>query len=109
MEEEQKSLKLTLSPTIKKRRANIALDIEKERFENEYSTCCSRSGKTDARLIRYASRFSISLILLSFSCVQIVRAGECDPLVAFYTSLITLIVGVWVKSPDNNIKTEKNN
>ena len=24
----------------------IINDIEKERFENEYSTCCSRSGKT---------------------------------------------------------------
>jgi hypothetical protein len=107
MEEDKslKSNKLTLSPTIKKRRANIALDIEKERFDNEYSSCCSRSGKTDARLIRYASRFSISLILLTFACVQITRAGDCDPLVPFYTSLITLVMGAWVKT--DNIKTEK--
>ena len=97
--------KKTTSPTIKRKRVALELDLEKQRFDNEYSSCCSKSGKTDARMIRYASRFSISIILLTFSCVQLMRAGDCDPLVPFYTSLVTLVMGAWVN--DNSKKSEK--
>jgi len=107
MQEEKQGIVQSLSPNVKKQKVALELDLEKQRFDNEYATCCSRSGKTDARLIRYASRFSISLILLTFSCVQLVRAGDCDPLVPFYTSLITLVMGAWVNGPDNSKKNEK--
>ena len=70
----------------------------KERYVNEYSTCCSRTGKTDARLIRYASRFSMSVLTMGFAAVQIARAGDCDPLVPFYCSLFTFVLGAWVKT-----------
>ena len=48
MEEKQT---LTYSPTIKRRK--VQLDLEKQRFDNEYDytvKClgCSKSGKTDA-------------------------------------------------------------
>ena len=99
--EEQKHLDpsgVTTSPSFKRRRANVALKIEEEKYENEYSTCCSRSGKTDARLIRYGSKFSLSVFTLGFACVQIARAGDCDPLVPFYSSLITFVLGTWLKT-----------
>jgi hypothetical protein len=70
----------------------------KTRYTNEYSTCCSRTGKTDARLIRYASRFSMSVLTMGFAAVQIARAGDCDPLVPFYCSLFTFVLGAWVKA-----------
>ena len=74
------------------------------RYENEYSTCCSRTGKTDARLIKYASKFAISLLMLAFASIQLVRSYECDALVPFYTSLITFILGAWVKVDTSKIK-----
>ena len=78
------------SPALEERRLEIQL-------ENEYSSCCSRSGTTDKRLIQYASRFSISVLSLVFAGVQLVRASECDGLIPFYSSLITFILGAWVK------------
>ena len=95
---EQTSLKsITSSPTFKRRKADVELKIEEERYENEYSTCCSKR-KTDARLLRYGSKFSLSVFTLGFACVQIVRASECDALVPFYTSLITFVLGTWLKT-----------
>jgi hypothetical protein len=76
--------------------AQHAIDPE-TRYENEYSTCCSRTGKTDARLISYASRFTISLLMLGFASIQLVRSHECDSLIPFYSSLITCVLGAWIK------------
>jgi hypothetical protein len=78
------------------------------RYENEYSTCCSRSGKTDARLIRYVSRFSLSIITLVFAGVQLVRAHDCDPLVPFWTSLITFVLGAWIKIDGQKAVSQNN-
>jgi len=92
-----KGSSLTSSPTFKRRRADVELKIEEEKYENTYATCCSKSG-TDARLIRYGSKFSLSVFTLGFACVQIARAGDCDPLVPFYSSLITFVLGTWLKT-----------
>ena len=102
--EEKKEL--TLTPTIKRRRIDLELQLEQRRYEDSYASCCAKSGKTDARLIRYASKTGISLLILGFSCAQLIRAGECDPLVPFYCSLITLVMGSYVKLEGNN-KSEK--
>jgi hypothetical protein len=73
-------------------------DIDaKTRYDDQFSTCCSRTGTTDARLIRYASRFTISLLMLAFASIQLIRSHECDSLVPFYTSLITFVLGAWIK------------
>lgn len=72
----------------------------KTRYENEYSTCCSRH-KTDARLLKFASRFTLSIITLGFATIQIVRASPCDSLLPFYTSLITFVLGVWVRTQES--------
>jgi hypothetical protein len=66
-------------------------------YDDHFSSCCSRSGTTDARLIRYASKFTISLLMLGFASIQLVRSHECDSLVPFYTSLITFVMGSWIK------------
>jgi hypothetical protein len=88
---------------------NTGVD-EQTRYDDQYNSCCSRTGTTDARLIRYASRFSISLVMLAFAAIQLVRSHECDSLVPFYTSLITFVLGAWIKvdthtSVKNNIET----
>ena len=101
---EEEEVKLTIpttSPTIKKRRAEFDLKLREEKYENEYTTCCSKTGKTDKRLIQYASKFSLSLIVIAFACVQLIRADPCDSLVPYYSSLITFILGAWIKTNDN--------
>lgn len=67
-------------------------------YTNEYSTCCSRTGKTDARLIRFASRFTMSILSMGFAAIQIYRAKECDGLLPFYCSMITFVLGAWVST-----------
>lgn len=89
------------SPSLERRRIEQELAIKHERYENEYSTCCTKSGKTDKRLILFTSKFGMSLLILGFAGYQIMGAGECDGLLPWYTSLITLIVSVWVKPTTN--------
>lgn len=92
------------SPSLERRRIEQELSIKHERYENEYSTCCTKSGKTDRRLILFTSKFGMSLLILGFAGYQIMGAGECDGLLPWYTSLITLIVSVWVKPTTNSQK-----
>ena len=98
-----KGSSLTTSPTFKRRRADVELKIEKEKYENEYSTCCSKSGTTDARLIRYGSKFSLSILMLVFCFYQIMTSGECSSLLPWYTSIVSMILSVWLKG-EGNIK-----
>ena len=99
--------RLTTSPTIKRKRVDLELQLEEKRYENEYSSCCASSGKTDARLIRYISKTGISILVLTFAGIQLVRAGPCDSLVPFYTSLITMVVGSYIKLEGNNKQEKK--
>jgi len=105
MTEEEEEVKLNVhtptSPTMKKRREEVNLKLQEERYENEYTTCCSKTGKTDKRLIQYASKFSLSLLVITFACVQLIRAEPCDGLVPFYSSLITFVMGAWIKTDGN--------
>lgn len=100
MTEESKGLKsiMTSSPTLKRKKFEVDLELQQERYENTYDTCCS--GSTDRRLIQYASKLTISLIVLAFSCIQIYRADPCDGNLPLYSSLLTMVLGAWIKTPD---------
>lgn len=87
------------SPGLKRRRLDLEIDLKEKRYNDTYASCCSRTGRTDARLIRYVSRITISCIVLGFACYQIAANEDpCNNLIPFYTSLITLVVGTWVKA-----------
>ena len=96
-EEEQIELKVG-SPSDEKRRLALDLKLKEERYDNTYNTCCS-SGGTDKRLIQYGTKFSLTLLVMVFCFYQIITAGECDSLLPYYTSLISMVVAVWLK-PD---------
>lgn len=102
-----KSKKLTLTPTIKRRRIDLELQLEKKQYEDSYASCCSRTGRTDARLLRYISKTCVSILILIFAGAQLVRAGPCDSLVPFYCSLITLVMGSYIKLEGNNKSEQK--
>ena len=84
----------------------MELQLQEKQYEDSYSSCCARSGRTDARLLRYISKTGVSILILIFAGAQLVRAGPCDSLVPFYCSLITLVMGSYVKL-DSNKSLEK--
>jgi len=63
----------------------------------QWNSCCMR--KTDSRLLTFIASFFISIILLIFSCYQLTRPDIDCASENIYISLITLIIGYWMKSP----------
>lgn len=86
------------SPSLERRRIVQELEIKQDRYENEYNTCCTSSGKTDKRLIQYASKFTMSIVILTFAGYQIMTLTPGDGLLPWYTSLVTMIMTVWIKT-----------
>ena len=64
---------------------------------NLYRSCCN--VPSDKRLLTFIAMFSISIITLGFSFSQIARGDIDKEKEIFYTGLISLIVGIWVRSP----------
>lgn len=56
--------------------------------------CCCYDRPTDAEAIKYVGRMLLTVCVLAFSMIQIIRADACDGQLPFYTSLITFIVGM---------------
>lgn len=64
--------------------------------ENQYKTCCGTVS--DKRLLVFISSLSISLLILTFCCYQLVNKEDCQSQNT-YVGIITLIIGIWLKSP----------
>ena len=73
----------------------IEMELQKKEYNDHYSTCCS-NRTTDARLLQFSAKFSMSVLALGFAGVQLIRSDECSNLTPFYCSLITFILGAWV-------------
>ena len=97
MNEEQKVQLKVASPSNDKRRLSLELKLKQDDYENTYQTCCSKTGKTDKRLIHYATKATLTLLVLTFCFYQIITAEECDSLLPYYTSLISMVLAVWLK------------
>ena len=65
--------------------------------ENKYKCCCFRSS-TDKRLLIFSASLSLSLIIIIFSCYQLVNLTGCHEQNT-YVGLLTLILGIWLRSP----------
>ena len=98
------------SPEIQMRELNI--ERHKMEFEenNVYSCCFSKNGTTDRRVLEYCSKTAISFSILAFSFIMIARNKDpCSPLLTFYSSLVTLILGSYIKTPSVQAKSFKRN
>jgi hypothetical protein len=76
---------------------DVKVDIIED--TNHWDSCCI--GKSsDKRLLIFIANLTISISLLSFSFVRL-----CSTLTeneqSIYIGFITLIVGIWVKSPSS--------
>ena len=64
---------------------------------NQLRTCCGNHS-SDKRLLIFISSLSISLLVLILCCYQLVNKSDCQSQNT-YVGLITLIIGIWLKSP----------
>ena len=75
---------------------DVKVDIIED--TNHWDSCMGKSS--DKRLLIFIANLTISISLLSFSFVRL-----CSTLTeneqSIYIGFITLIVGIWVKSPSS--------
>ena len=83
--------------TIDKKIVEHAIDIENKQEDNNIKTCCGRTS--DSRLLKFIASFSITSIIVIFSCYQLSKEGISCPDQNTYIGLITLLIGIWLKSP----------
>lgn len=74
-------------------RRRLELALEKKEYDDTYQTCCTKSGRTDRRLLEWAFTSTVSLVVISFSMYKLATAADCDALIPFWSSLITYILG----------------
>ena len=91
---------LDRSASMKHRVLEHNIEIDTARQKNKWTMCCSER-KTDARLLTFVASFIVTMTLLIFSCYQLTHVDDCQS-ENLYTGLITLVIGVWIKSPLSN-------
>lgn len=85
--------------SIESRKRRLEIEQKEKDFQREnIYTCCSGS-KTDKRVIEFASKFSICLLVLIFSIAQLIlHSGDCTS-EHLYSNFISMILGVFLPSP----------
>ena len=78
------------------------LDLQREQTEdrmsgNLWKTCMC--GSSDLRLLTFVANLSISISILVFCFFMIGNRSLSCPELNTYIGLISLILGVWLKSP----------
>ena len=64
---------------------------------NHWDSCCGKAS--DKRLLIFSANLSISLILMIFSLVRLCDDKLMNEEKATYVGFVTLVVGIWLKSP----------
>jgi len=76
--------------------ANEALEAD---IEHQWNTCCLRSGKTDARLLRYICTMTIITGSIIFSLAMLGKThGDCNSS-QIWLGLLTLLIGSVLPAP----------
>jgi len=65
---------------------------------NQLYLCCGGGRTSDKRLLTFTASATLSLIVVVFSCYQLTQGLDCSQ-ENVYSSLISLVIGVWLKSP----------
>ena len=89
--------KIKHAASIEKKIVEHAIDIENKENDHIMKSCCGHVS--DSRLLKFIASFSITSIIVIFSCYQLSREGISCPDQNTYIGLITLLIGIWLKSP----------
>ena len=94
--EEPTLVRTATPPSLKRQKMTHEIDIDNINHENQLKNCCGTTS--DKRLLMFIASLTISLIAIAFSCYQLSRKLDCESQ-SVYIGILTLILGVWVKSP----------
>ena len=72
--------------------------LDEENDDNHLYLCCAGGRTSDKRLLTFIASATLSLITVLFSCYQLTQGLDCSQ-ENVYSSLISLVIGVWLKSP----------
>lgn len=72
--------------------------VNNDDSEHRYNCCCRAVPMSDRRVLIFSASLSISLIVIVFSCYQLVNLVDCHSQNT-YISLLSLVIGIWLKSP----------
>lgn len=86
----------TSTPELKRKKLDHNNMMEEREQENQLKTCCNTVS--DKRLLMFISSFCISMVIIVFSCFQLMRLDDCQSQNS-YMGLLSLIVGIWIRSP----------
>ena len=80
-------------------RAEVNRDLERQSTmgSNLWKTCLC--GSSDKRLLTFVAMITISISILVFCFFMIANRSLTCPELNTYIGLISLILGVWLKSP----------
>ena len=80
-------------------RAELNRDLERQSTmgSNLWKTCLC--GSSDKRLLTFVAMITISISILVFCFFMIANRSLTCPELQTYVGLISLIIGVWLKSP----------
>ena len=80
-------------------RAEVNRDLERQSTmgSNLWKTCLC--GSSDKRLLTFVAMITISISILVFCFFMIANRSLTCPELQTYVGLISLIIGVWLKSP----------
>jgi hypothetical protein len=70
------------------------IEVKQEQAER-WTSCCL---EVDKNAVQFFSQLGISIGVISFCLYQLVHLTECEQQQA-YSSLLTLVLGVWLPSP----------
>ena len=93
----------TPAPELQSRVLEHAIDMKEKEEEHNWKSLCLT---VDKRAITFFSQFFVTLIVISFCIVQLVRLESCDSQQA-YLGLLTLLIGCFLPQPQfkgNNIQ-----
>lgn len=83
---------------------NVNIEIQRKEYDDQVRSCCSRVGTTDKRLINASFKMFVISVVLIFSLTNIginsITDDGCNHFNAFFMSLVTLIVGMFLDKPE---------
>jgi hypothetical protein len=76
---------------------NFTEDTNNLTDKNRWDSCCGKAS--DKRLLVFSANLVISLILMIFSLIRLCDSKIIPEERSIYVGFITLITGIWLKSP----------
>ena len=71
------------------------IELEDKKYNDTWQSCCF---EVDRRAIRFFSQLFISILIMVFCIVQLVRNKTCESQ-QLYSGILTTIIGIMLPSP----------